>query len=402
MERINNLEDICEVITKGTTPTSVGFNFELDGTVNFVKIESFDKEGNILADKVAKISEECNEALKRSQLKEGDILFSIAGALGRVGIVNNNILPGNTNQALAIVRLKDKSDINIRYIKHILSSEYVQNQVNNNKGGVAQQNLSLAQIKKFQIPEYSLEKKLAIVEKLDQAFELIDQAKANIEQNIINAKELFQSKLDEVFSQKGDGWEESKLKEVGKIVSGATPKSKVAEFWDGEISWITPKDLGTLGGQKYILGTSRKITELGLSSCSAQLMPKGSVIMSSRAPIGHLGIATDDICTNQGCKSIVPNENMNSEYIYYYLLSSKEALNKLGTGAVFPELSGKMFGDFTIPVPLLEDQEKAVKIFDEASELTNSLISIYHQKLNNLEELRKSILEKAFRGELTN
>ncbi|QTV04848.1 restriction endonuclease subunit S [Faecalibacter bovis] len=192
------------------------------------------------------------------------------------------------------------------------------------------------------------------------------------------------------------GWELKPLKEVGKIVSGATPKSKVAEYWDGGISWITPKDLGTLGGQKYILETSRKITELGLSSCSAQLMPKGSVIMSSRAPIGHLGIATNDICTNQGCKSIVPNEVMNSEYIYYYLLNSKEALNKLGTGAVFPELSGKMFGDFLIPVPPLKEQQQIVEKLDQAFEFIDQAKANIEQNIINAKELFQSKLDEVF------
>lgn len=192
------------------------------------------------------------------------------------------------------------------------------------------------------------------------------------------------------------GWEFKRLKEVGKIVSGATPKSKVTEYWDGEISWITPKDLGTLGGQKYILGTSRKITELGLSSCSAQLMPKGSVIMSSRAPIGHLGIATDDICTNQGCKSIVPNENMNCEYIYYFLLNSKDTLNKLGTGAVFPELSGKMFGDFIIPAPPIEEQQKIVEKLDKAFELIDQAKANIEQNIINAKELFQSKLDEVF------
>ena len=96
-----------EVVTKGTMPTSVGFNFQKDG-INFVKIESIDNYGNINIDKLAHISKEGNEKLKRSQLKEGDVLFSIAGSFGRVAIVNKSILPANTNQALSIIRLNKK------------------------------------------------------------------------------------------------------------------------------------------------------------------------------------------------------------------------------------------------------------------------------------------------------
>ena len=194
----------------------------------------------------------------------------------------------------------------------------------------------------------------------------------------------------------GNEWETKALKEVGKIVSGATPKTNVLEYWDGSISWVTPKDLGKIFGQKYIIETTRSITELGLKSCSAQLMPKGSIIMSSRAPIGHLAIAIHDLCTNQGCKSIVPNDNMVSEYIYYYLLSNRDKLNKLGKGAVFPELSGKLFGDFKIPIPSFEDQQKIVEKLDKAFELIDQAKANIEQNIINAKELFQSKLDEVF------
>ena len=147
------LIELTEVITKGTTPTSVGFNFEEEGDVNFVKVESFDRDGNIKLNKIAKISSDCNNALSRSQLKENDILFSIAGALGRVAIVSEDILPANTNQALAIIRLLEKNPITINFLKYYFQSDSILQQVNGFKGGVAQQNLSLSQIKEFNIPK---------------------------------------------------------------------------------------------------------------------------------------------------------------------------------------------------------------------------------------------------------
>ena len=191
-------------------------------------------------------------------------------------------------------------------------------------------------------------------------------------------------------------WSIKKLNEIGKIVSGATPKSKIIEYWDGDIAWITPKDLGELGNKIYIEETSRKISELGLKSCSTNLMPKGAIIMSSRAPIGHLGISTTEICTNQGCKSIVPNEDMVSEYIYYYLLHSKSNLNKLGTGAVFPEISIKVFGDFKIPVPPLEEQQKIVEKLDKAFELLDQAKANIEKNIQNAKELFQSKLDEVF------
>ena len=113
--KLEKLGELSEVLTKGTTPTSVGFKFEEEG-INFVKIESIDLSGNFIKNKFAQISKEGNEALKRSQLQEGDILFSIAGALGRAAIVTNDILPANTNQALSIIRLKNNENVLKEYI----------------------------------------------------------------------------------------------------------------------------------------------------------------------------------------------------------------------------------------------------------------------------------------------
>ena len=145
------LGDISELITKGTTPTSVGFKFTETG-INFVKVESITSSGQFLQNKFAAITDECNESLKRSQLKEGDVLFSIAGALGRTALVPLEILPANTNQALAIIRLKAEVLINKRYLLLALMTGDTMRQVEKHRGGAAQQNLSLGQLKSFEIP----------------------------------------------------------------------------------------------------------------------------------------------------------------------------------------------------------------------------------------------------------
>ena len=145
------LIDECVVITKGTTPTTIGFNFT-DAGVNFVKIENITAEGKFIADGMMYISEKCNEAMKRSQLKIGDILFSIAGAIGRSAIVTDEILPANINQALAIVRLKEDTKFIKGFLLAALKSEYVEKQYLALKRGAAQLNLSLKDVGNFTIP----------------------------------------------------------------------------------------------------------------------------------------------------------------------------------------------------------------------------------------------------------
>jgi type I restriction enzyme S subunit len=119
------------------------------------------------------------------------------------------------------------------------------------------------------------------------------------------------------------GWQLRRLDEVGKIVSGGTPSTKNPQYWDGEISWISPADL-TGYTKKYIFRGRKSISKSGLKNSSAKLIPKGSVLFSSRAPIGYVVIAGKDVCTNQGFKSIIPNANILSEYLYYFLKASKQ------------------------------------------------------------------------------
>ena len=150
------LSEIAELITKGTTPTTLGFDFQDEG-INFLKIECFSENGSFMKDKVAHISEECYEKLKRSQLEVGDILFSIAGAIGRVAMVTEEMLPANTNQALSIIRIKRK-DIYLPYIKLVLTSPFIKAQFERKKQGVAQLNISLKDISELTIPFPEIDK----------------------------------------------------------------------------------------------------------------------------------------------------------------------------------------------------------------------------------------------------
>ena len=165
------LSEIAELITKGTTPTTLGYDFQ-DTGVNFLKIECFNEDGAFLPDKVAHISTECHEKLKRSQLTAGDILFSIAGAIGRVAVVTDAMLPANTNQALAIIRIK-KKNVFLPYIKLILSSPIVKKQFEQRKQGVAQLNISLKDVSELLIPLPKLEEQERITELFIKISEII-------------------------------------------------------------------------------------------------------------------------------------------------------------------------------------------------------------------------------------
>lgn len=196
-----------------------------------------------------------------------------------------------------------------------------------------------------------------------------------------------------------EGWEYTRIKDIGEVVTGSTPKTQVSEYWNGNIIWLTPKDLGK-NNSKYISDSQRKITKTGYESCSTKFVPKDSIVISTRAPIGHIAIVKVDFCTNQGCKSILPNKGVFSDYLYYFLLHNKNILQGLGSGTTFSELSKDKLEDFIIPLSSSVEQKYIVKtiehFFAQASTIEKSVkITQAH-----CEKLTQSILAKAFRGKL--
>ena len=162
-----------------------------------------------------------------------------------------------------------------------------------------------------------------------------------------------------------NGWQTKTLGEMCEVVNGGTPKTGTSDYWDGKHRWITPAEMGKRFSP-YVSETERMITDLGLRNSSAQMLPPNSVILSSRAPIGHLVINTEPMATNQGCKGLVPNGKLQTKFLYYYLSSVVDLLNSLGTGATFKELSGGKLKEVPIPIPSLAEQQRIVGVLDEA------------------------------------
>ena len=187
-------------------------------------------------------------------------------------------------------------------------------------------------------------------------------------------------------------WKEVTLGELGTIVGGATPSTKNPSFYDGNIPWLTPKDL-SVNSNKYILRGERNITEAGFKSCSCKILPKGSVLFSSRAPIGYVAIAANDMCTNQGFKSVIPNEETDSEFLYYLLKYNKDNIASQGSGTTFAEVSGKTMKEIEVMVPKeTEDQRRIASILsslDRKIELNNKINA-------DLEEMAQAIFKNWF------
>jgi len=161
-------------------------------------------------------------------------------------------------------------------------------------------------------------------------------------------------------------WPKVKLKDCCKVVGGATPKRNVPEYWESDdVPWVTPKDVSNLT-DKILLDAPEYISQLGFDKCATYLLPKGSILLTSRAPIGNVAIAGKDMCTNQGFKSLVAGEGVDSTYLYYCMLAHSKHLDALGNGATFKEVSKKVVEEFEIPLPPLEEQKRIAAILDKA------------------------------------
>ncbi len=190
--------------------------------------------------------------------------------------------------------------------------------------------------------------------------------------------------------------EKKRLGDICEIVTGATPKTNIKEFWDGDINWITPAELTE---DTYIINESlRKITTEGVEKTGLKSFPKGTVILSSRAPIGKVAIAGYEMYCNQGFKNLICSKQINNRFLYWYLKGHKEYLNSLGRGATFKEISKEIVENIEICLPTLEKQEKYADILEQC----NGIIQIKKGQLRKLETLVKSRSAEMFGNPRTN
>lgn len=343
------------------------------------------------------------------------------------------LLPEKSSLIGTMAYIQANENLNLKYLYHFLHT------INFNQyiSGSAIPHIYFRDYKKEKIPLPPLEVQKAIVEKLENAFAHIDEAVRHLKSVQTNIPRLkssllhcaFSGKLTEsqnsshkvqtlkkrVVGEEGEtsalplhplikeeipqGWEIKTLGEIGKVVSGGTPSTSNKDNFDGEIAWITPADLSSYK-EKYISKGKRNLSEQGLKNSSARLLPPNSILFSSRAPIGYVAIASNALCTNQGFKNLIPNGNVSSEYIYYFLLHSKRLAESVASGTTFKEISAASFSKLPIPLPPLSTQKLIVQILESKFTHLDNLAQFVNASLENLQKLKSSLLNQAFKGEL--
>ena len=192
-------------------------------------------------------------------------------------------------------------------------------------------------------------------------------------------------------------WEVRRLRTLIRIINGATPASGEPRYWDGQITWITPEDLGKLSGV-YVGESGRQITNEGYDACGTTLAPSGSLALSIRAPIGHLGLLTSSACVNQGCRLLVPGDAVRSSFLYHALRTARGELASLGQGTTFPELPASKLADLRITLPPLPEQAAIVRFLDHADRRIQRYIRAKQKLIALLEEQRKAATQEVIQS----
>lgn len=381
------LSEIAELVTKGTTPTTLGYEFQ-DTGVNFLKIECFSEKGDYIQNKATHISEECHEKLKRSQLKEGDILFSIAGVIGRVAIVTRNMLPANINQALAIIRIK-KDDIYLPYVKLILTSPLIKKQFERKKQGVAQLNISLKDINDLEIPLPEISKQIEYANSFKKVEKLIYTRQYQLQK----LDELVKARFVEMF---GDD-KYSKTPLINLITEGAGLSYGIVQPGDsgtGDMGVLRPVDMvnGKISTHsiKYIdrsIGASFKKTELVGDELLITVRGTTGVTALTDSRFKNMNVTRGIAVIRYDRRKINPiylNAFLNTD-------ESQQYIQEHTRGATLQQINLSDLRVHMIPVPPIELQEKLAdfiqqvdkskvavqKSLDEAQLLFDSLMQQY-------------------------
>lgn len=367
------LSEIAELITKGTTPTTMGFDFQENG-VNFLKIECFDENGGFVESKVTHISEECNKKLRRSQLKEGDILFSIAGAIGRVAIVTKEMLPANTNQALAIIRIVDEQ-IYLPYVKLILTSPIVTNQLEKKKQGVAQLNLSLKDINEILMPLPSKKQQIELADLFKKVADVIYKRNAEL----LSLDNLIKARFVELFGDPVSNpkkWNVKKLKDLSiQINSGNTPKGGAENYVEEGIVFFRSqnvwKDRLEMDDIAYIDAKTHASMKRSSLKHGDILMTKTGRINTENSSLGRaaLYLGEDDMANVNGHVYFIRlKPEVNNKFILRILVSPeyRDLIRSVCVGGIDKrQLNKEHIEDFPIICPPSDIVEKYVAFVDQ-------------------------------------
>lgn len=444
----STIGELSSRVTKGTTPKTYGFQYQTRG-VRFVKAESL-AQGRIQQQLCAYVSKEAHDSFTRSQLQSQDVLFTIAGTLGRVATVEDEDVPANTNQAVSIIRLLEPELA--PYIARFLTSE-AKTIADDGGRGTGLQNLNLQQVSELTIRLPPLPEQHRIVAKFDRlsgkskrardhlkhvpqlvekykqavltsAFrgELTTNWRKNLEaiesadQLIARTEAPEQSRggreattnvkagiggisVNDPGTEPPPGWAWVSLRRIARQETGHTPSRSHSDYWDGGVAWIGIRDAGNHHG-RIINDTLQTISEKGLENSSARLLPAGTVCLSRTASVGYVTVMGRPMATSQDFATWTCTPALLSKYLMYALMAEGDNIREFGEGSThttiyFPEIRA-----FHICLAPLDEQREIIRRIERLFAWIDRLSSDATSASKLIDHLDQAVLAKAFRGEL--
>ena len=336
-------------------------------------------------------TKENDEKYSRTRLEGGELIVSVVGTVGKTAIVPKKFQGCNLVRAVAMIDIRE--NWLAKWVKYYIDSPAGQAYIGQNLNTTVQATLNIKTLVDMPIPflkENEMRKIVAILEAIDKKIECNQEINDNLEQQA-------QSYFQELFVDNASPeWTTGTISDLGTVVGGSTPsKSKPEYYTESGIAWITPKDL-SINKSKFVSHGENDITELGLKNSSAAIMPEGSVLFSSRAPIGYIAIAAGEVTTNQGFKSVVPKTEIGTPFVYFFLKNTLPVIEGMASGSTFKEVSGSTMKNVPAVIP---DAETLAKFSDFCAPIFEQQRTLEEQN-QSLAKLRDSLLPKLMSGEI--
>ena len=398
------LGDVAEIISKGTTPTSVGLKFSPSG-IPFVRGENVLGTGVDLSNISMFIDADADAKLARSSLKKGDVLVTIAGTIGRIGFIATDD-GANCNQAVAFVRcLSDLIDA--EWLCLLLQSPAYQSQFAEFVAGGAIPNVSLTQIGSLLIPNVQITEQRRIAARLKAQLAEVDTARQAAQAQVREAEALRASIYRDAFRQvvpvavpphfkdAPDGWQWHKLADIARLESGHTPSRHRPDWWGGDVSWISLTEIRALDGQ-WVESTQLRTNAEGIANSSARILPRGTVCYSRTASVGFVCIMAQPMATSQDFANWVCGDELEPEFLMHALIRCRKELRDIATGATHKTIYMPQLESFHLCSPDIDEQRRIVARLKAQLAQADAIAQAAAAQLAEVERLPQRLLAQAF------
>ncbi|MDL1974479.1 MAG: restriction endonuclease subunit S [Deltaproteobacteria bacterium] len=381
VEFVDNISDV-----KSGKRLPLG-NYLMDTKTNYPYIRVADMfQGGVSLANIRYVPPNVYPTIKNYRIFKEDIFISVAGTLGIVGVIPNELDGANlTENADRLTSIKCDRD----FLLYVFLSDLIQKRIEEERTLGAQPKLALTRIRKFQIPlPPTKEEQKAIAEVLSDTDNLIQA----LEKRIAKKRLIKQGAMQKLLTPK-DGWKVKKLGEIAEIVGGGTPNTFIKKYWNGRIQWFTPTEIGI---NKYVVKSIRKITVEGLKNSSARILPVGTVLLTSRAGIGDLSILKEGGCTNQGFQSLIAKKLITNEFLYYLMITLKNVLIQNASGSTFLEISPNRIKQIDVSIPNCKKQSHIASILSDM----DTEIETLEKKLAKYKQLKQGLMQNLLTGKI--